>query len=82
MHIEYLSCQCGSLEHTIQFMFDKENNEIYVQSCVYNYQSFWKRLFAGIKFIFTRTNSCKFDCTILKEEDINKFKKLLNDFQQ
>lgn len=75
---KYFECQCHSPEHTLKFVYDSENKELYSEIFLNQYRNFFKRSWVAIKYIFGY--KCKyghFDCFIFKNDDIVKFKNLL-----
>lgn len=78
MKTEHLVCQCSSPEHTIQFIYSEEDNEIYTNVFLNQYRSFFKRIWIAIKYIFGY--KCKYghwDCFMMRNEDLSKIKKIL-----
>jgi len=47
-----LVCDCSSTEHQIVISEDTDDNTFYCSIHLSNYLSFWKRLVAGVKYIF------------------------------
>jgi len=78
----FFECRCGSDEHTLRFVLDKEDNEIYVSIFLNKYQNIFKRICVAIKYVFGY--KCKFghwDNWIMCNEDIDKLQKMINDFK-
>ncbi len=48
----YFECKCGAMEHTLRFVVDKDEKTLYADMHLTHYDSFWKRLIIGIKYIF------------------------------
>ena len=74
---EYFECKCDSSEHTLRFVYDDEDDEIYTQVFLHA-PSFFQRVWQAIKYVFGY--KCKYghwDCTLLKKEDIPKLIALL-----
>jgi len=71
----FFSCQCHSPEHTLQFLFDEEENELSTSVFLGNeYMPWWKRLWIGIKYIFGyKCRYGHFDCFLLSPCDTDKF---------
>jgi len=80
----FFECICGSDEHTLRFILDKEDHEIYTSIFLgTEHLSWFKRLWTGIKYIFGY--KCKyghFGNWILKEEDIKKLIYICNQVLQ
>ena len=75
----YFECACGSDEHTLRFILDKEEKKIYTTIFLNHYDQWYKRLWRGIKYIFGY--KCKYghwDVWTLRYEDIDRLKEVLN----
>ena len=76
---EIFICDCHSLEHIFCFWHDTDDNEVYLQTHLTNYDGFFKRLWIGIKYAFGyKSRYGHFDCTIVRPEDLQKLKDYLN----
>lgn len=74
----FLECQCCSPEHTLKFIYDDIDKELYTEIYLGQYHGFWGRIILAIKYIFGY--KCKygmFDCFIFKNSDITNLRKLL-----
>jgi len=83
----YYECQCGSDEHRLVFhYFPYEGNDeptLYCSVFLSQYRSFFKRVWIALKYI--AGYKCKyghFDSTLLRPEDINSFRNMLNRFDR
>lgn len=79
MQTSYYECQCADPEHTLRFVYDPEENELYTEIHLTQYRNMLKRIFMAIKYIFGY--KCRygcFDCWMLKNEDCKGIKNLLN----
>ena len=66
MRHHYVPCECKSMDHTFCFVYfvDKEDmiemdpysQELYLEVQMTNYKSFFKRAWAGLKYIFGYTS--------------------------
>jgi len=77
MEKHYFNCSCHSPEHTLEFMYDNEDDLFYVVTFLNN-THFLCRIWNATKYIFGY--KCKyghFNEFILKNEDVNKLIKLL-----
>jgi len=77
----YFECSCGSSEHTIRFILDKDENELYTEIYLNQWRPLWKRILVGIKYIFGY--KCKYgewDCWILNQDDVLRLKNMLDEF--
>jgi len=76
----YFECKCGSSEHTLRFVLDKDDKEIYTEVYLNQWRSFPKRLWLGIKYIFGY--KCRYgnwDCWELHENDIERLRDMCNE---
>jgi len=80
---EYFECSCYSDEHTLRFILDLEENELYTTIYLNQYNSFFKRVWIAIKYILGY--KCKFghwDCWILKLEDTKRMINMLQKIKE
>jgi len=78
----FFECKCGSDEHTLRFVLDKEDREIYTSIFLNNYMNIFKRIFVAIKYIFGY--KCKYghwDCWIMRDEDIQRLSDMLDNYK-
>lgn len=78
MEVQYYECACFSPEHTLRFVFDPEDKEIYTEVYLNHYQNFFKRIWIAIKYVFGY--QCKyghFDCFIMRSDDAQRLIGLL-----
>lgn len=76
---QYYECECHSEEHTISFVYDEEDNEIYLATFLNQYRNFFGKLLVAFKYIFGY--KCKYghwDTTIIQYKDVPKLIALLN----
>ena len=79
---EIFVCECHSLEHQAKFFYDEEDTLLYVYVHLARH-GFWKRLVAGIKYIFGYSSRFgEWDQFIFKEEDEGKLKEFLNQIKR
>jgi hypothetical protein len=74
---EYYECQCYSDEHTLKFVIDDEECELYASVFLHQYRNIFKRIWVAIKYVFGY--KCKYghwDCFMMQDEDIDRFKQL------
>ena len=77
LNIKYLECACYSSEHTLRFIYDQEENELYTEVHLNSY-GFVKRLLIAIKYIFGyQSKYGSFDCFIMNPKDRKKLIKIL-----
>lgn len=80
---EFFECQCSSDEHTLKFVLDEACDditdlEIWTSVFLYQYQSWWKRVWIAIKYIFGYTSRYgHWDCFIMRPEDVDRMILLL-----
>ena len=89
MNEELLLCQCGDPSHQLIMFYDDdpEHPAVYVSVHLVPEHNFFKRLWNGLKYIFSNKRSIygDFDEITLRPDDANKLQKavdLLNSFNQ
>ena len=71
-------CECHSFEHQVKFMYDEEDNEVYLYVHLTK-DTFWSRLKKGIKYIFGHSSRFgEWDQFIFQEKDQEELRKFLN----
>jgi outer membrane protein OmpA-like peptidoglycan-associated protein len=82
MKEEILVCQCGDPSHQLVLGYDNDPDFpcVYVSVHLVPETSFFKRLWIGLKYIFSRQRSIygDFDEIILKPEDAEKLQEAVN----
>jgi hypothetical protein len=85
MNVEnrYFECACHSDEHRLVFQLDLDDKhpEIYVSQFMHHWNPWWKRVWIAIRYVFGY--KCKyghFDCWIMKPEDAEKLRSMLDEF--
>jgi len=74
----YMECSCSSTEHLIRFSFDKEYNFLYLNIHLANCNSWYKRVWVAIKYIFGyKSKYGAFDEFIFKNENVKDLLYLL-----
>ena len=76
MKEKYIKCSCGTVEHTLQFVWEEnpEWPEIYISTFLARF-GFFKRLWYGIKYIFGfRSKYGYFEETILDYKKVKELK--------
>lgn len=72
-------CKCSSLEHQVIVRWDNDDNEVYMEVHLANYDSFWKRLWHGLKYAFGyKCRYGAFDEVILRKEDASNLQKVVD----
>jgi hypothetical protein len=75
---EYVECACTSSEHTLRFVVDEEDNEIYTDVQLARWHPWYMRVWLAIKYVFGY--QCKYghwDCTIIQEEQAKQIIQLM-----
>lgn len=78
---EYFECSCGSDEHTIRFVLDKKDKEIYLCVFLNQYRPWWKRIWIALKYVFGY--KCKYghwDNWTMVSTDVERLQKMCSDF--
>ena len=78
MKNHFVVCDCHSSEHTLRFIYDEEDKELYTEVYLYQHFSFLKRIYVAVKYIFGYTSKYgHFDCTIINKIETLKLKEFL-----
>jgi hypothetical protein len=81
MKSNYFDCSCSSADHTVRFIIDDDPDwpELYLEVQLNQYRGFWKRLWAGLKYIFGYESQYgHWDCWELQDKDAERLITLLN----
>ena len=79
---KYLTCDCGSLEHTLRISYFEEDPDLYIETFLYRPNTFLKRLWVAIKYVF-KNKECKYGQTsefIMNESQAKEFNTFLSEF--
>ena len=78
----YVECRCGTIEHTLRFILDKQEKEVYSEIQLNHYMPWYKRILPGIKYIFgSKFHGTNWDCWVMDETNIEQFKQMITDFE-
>jgi hypothetical protein len=73
METEHLTCQCLSPEHTLQFIYDKEDGSVHAHVYLHQYRSFFKKLWVAVKYVCGyKSKYGHWDAFMLRNEDLHK----------
>lgn len=76
-HSEHLVCQCSSPEHTLNFIYFNEDQELYGFIHL-NHFPLWKRLWIGLKYILGfHSKHGHFAEFMMRSDDVAKLVKVL-----
>lgn len=79
MENHFVVCACSSSEHTLRFVYDRSEDEMYTEVQLVQHQSLIQRLKIAIKYVFGYTSRYgAWDCTLLSKSEANKLKHFLN----
>lgn len=82
MRNHFVVCDCQSPEHTLRFMYDEEEKELYTEVYLNQYRSFFKRVYVAIKYIFGYTSKYgHWDCTMISKPKADKLKAFLSSME-
>jgi len=76
---EFFECKCDSDEHTVRFVLDKEDKEIYLSVYLNQYRWWYQRVWVAIKYVFGY--KCLYghwDVTMFKEKDTLRLRDMCN----
>jgi len=72
-------CKCHSLEHQVVFWYDEEWNELYCEPHLTTNESFFKRLWRGLRYAFGyKSQYGDWDSVTFKNEDLILLRDHLN----
>jgi len=75
VEVDYLECRCFDCDHLLRISYDSGYNELCIETQLYQYQSFWKRLLSAFKYLFKKyPKGSHWDCTVLDKEKAEKLK--------
>ena len=78
MKTQFFECSCFSSEHTLKFIYDEKDKELYTEIYLNQYRNLVKRTWVAIRYWFGyKCRYGAFDCFLFKKEDIKKLQKLL-----
>ena len=78
---QHFDCRCGSVEHTIRFNLDKEEREMYVDVYLNRGDSFWRRVYLGVRYIFgAKSQYGEWGSWVLDESDAGRMMAMCADF--
>lgn len=75
-------CDCHRLDHMFKLSFDSEDGELYLTCHLNTYNSFFKRIIIGIKYIFGyKSRFGNFDEVVVNVNDKDKLFEIVNAFK-
>jgi len=78
MKSTFFECQCTSSEHTLKFIYDEEDKELYTTIYLCQYRNIFKRILVALKYVLGyRCKYGDFDCFLFKSSDVMCLKNLL-----
>lgn len=81
MDNHFVVCSCSSSEHTIRFIHDAENNELYTEVQLKQHRSFFKRIFVAFQYLIGYTSKYgHWDCTLVSKEEARKLTTFLRTY--
>ena len=79
----FFECRCGSSEHTLRFVLDKDKTDPCIHTEVYLnlWERWYKRVWVALKYVFGyRCAYGHWDCWMLDGEDAGKLRDMVDDF--
>ena len=73
----YFDCVCGSSEHTLRFILNEDEKEMYTSIFLNQYRNIFKRIWVALKYILGY--KCRYghwDNWILDINDVHKLKQM------
>lgn len=81
MESKFYECSCLASEHTIRFIFDKDDGSVYTEVYLNTYHNFFKRLWIAFKYAFKlQSKYDAFDCTLFNPDDVKDLRDTLTVF--
>jgi len=78
MKSQFFECACFSSEHTLKFIYDEKDKELYTSIYLCQYRNIIRRIWVAVKYVFNyKSKFGDFDCFLFKKEDIEELQKLL-----
>ena len=79
MQNQYFECCCNSDEHTLKFVYDPDDGEVYTSTFIRHWRPWWKRVWVAMKYVFGYTSKYgHFDCTIIRFDDLERLQELIS----
>ena len=81
MNNHFVVCSCSTPEHTIRFLHDRDEDELYTEIYLNQYKGFFKRLVIAVRYLFGYT--CRYghwDSTLISKEEAQKLKHFLGNY--
>jgi hypothetical protein len=76
---EFFECSCGSDEHTLRFVLNLDEKEIYTSVFLNDYRNIFKRVWTALKYICGyKSRYGHWDCFNLRPEDADRLRALLD----
>jgi hypothetical protein len=81
-HTHYVECECGDAEHVLRFVLidadGDENAELYTETQLRVWRSFWQRIFVAVKYVFgAKSKYGAYDCTMLSKGEAERLRDFL-----
>ena len=75
----YFDCTCSSSDHTLRFVFDDEDGDLYTEVQMRPYHRWYQRIWLEVKYVFGYESKYgHWDCTMLRPEEYGKLRALLD----
>jgi hypothetical protein len=79
----YFECKCGSSEHTLRFVLDKDPTDPGIHTEIYlnQWRPWWKQAWIGLKYMFGYP--CRYghwDCWILSDDDAKRLRDMCDEY--
>jgi hypothetical protein len=80
---EHLDCQCENLRHTVRFTLDPNDGGLYLDTHLTHYDSFWKRLWNALRYLWgADVRDGHFDTTLIRPADHGRIRQLLSESER
>lgn len=79
MQSNYVDCECGTFDHTLRIITDKENQEVYIEVHLNKHYPWYMRIWLALNYILGYDIQGCYDCTMLGKEKIKELIKTLQE---
>ena len=77
----WFECQCGSSEHTLTFIIDKKDPELYCTLFLSRYLGFFNRLWVAFKYVVgMKAKNGHWDYWMLQRKDAENLRNLVDEY--
>lgn len=72
----YFECDCTSCQHTLRFTYDRECDDLVIETYLSQYHGVMSRIFLAIKYVLGISSRCgHWDCVLISKKRLTTFQK-------